>query len=76
MGRQPWMIYGLLRTTDGASTLPAATVGTSLFAYAGVYTILFFTLMVFAWHIIKKGPDFSLLVPGRRKPGGGAWPWK
>jgi cytochrome d ubiquinol oxidase subunit I len=76
MGRQPWVIYGLLRTTDGASTLPAATVGTSLFAYTAIYTILFTTLMVFSWHIIKKGPDLSRPVPGKVKLEGGAWPWK
>ncbi len=76
MGRQPWIIYGLLRTSDGASTLPPATVGTSLFAYGAVYTILFTTLMVFAWFIIKKGPDLTRPLPGKAKAGEGAWPWK
>jgi cytochrome d ubiquinol oxidase subunit I len=76
MGRQPWIIYGLLRTTDGASTLPPATVGTSLFVYGVVYTILFTTLMVFAWHIIKKGPDLSRPVPGQTQTVPGEWPWK
>ncbi len=76
MGRQPWLIYGLYRTTDGASTLPAATVGTSVFIYGAVYTILFTALMVFAWHIIKKGPDLNRPVPGKAAVGPGAWPWK
>jgi cytochrome d ubiquinol oxidase subunit I len=77
MGRQPWIIYNLLRTTDGASTLPATAVGSSLFAYAAVYTILFTTLIVFAWQIIKKGPDLTRLLPGQAKlEKGGAWPWK
>lgn len=76
MGRQPWIIYGLMRTTDGASTLPAATVGTTLFAYTVVYTILFIALSVIAWLIIKKGPDTSQPVPGKAKPGTGVWPWK
>jgi cytochrome d ubiquinol oxidase subunit I len=76
MGRQPWVIYGLLRTTDGASNLPAATVGASLFVYGAVYTILFLALMVFAWHIIKKGPDLTRPAPGKAKAGTGEWPWK
>ncbi|MFZ5447165.1 MAG: cytochrome ubiquinol oxidase subunit I [Thermodesulfobacteriota bacterium] len=75
VGRQPWIIYGLLRTTDGATPLPAATVGTSLFAYTAIYTILFTALMIFAWQIIKKGPDLTRPVPGKARLGTGAWPW-
>jgi cytochrome d ubiquinol oxidase subunit I len=76
MGRQPWIIYGLLRTTDGASPLPATAVGASLFVYGAVYTILFTALMVFAWKIIKQGPDLSRPVPGRTRLDTGVWPWK
>ena len=76
VGRQPWVIYGLLRTADGASRLPVATVGTSLFVYGAIYSILFTALMVFAWRLIKRGPDLSRPVPGRAASGGGAWPWQ
>jgi cytochrome d ubiquinol oxidase subunit I len=75
VGRQPWVIYGLLRTSDGASRLPVTAVGTTLFVYAGIYTILFAALIVFAWKIIKKGPDLTRPVPGKAARLGGAWPW-
>jgi len=41
VGRQPWVIYGLLRTRDAVSPIPAATVGTSLVLFVVVYTFVF-----------------------------------
>jgi cytochrome d ubiquinol oxidase subunit I len=71
------VIYGLLRTSQGASPLPPAAVGTSLFVYGVIYSILFTALMVFAWRILKKGPDLTRPAPqpGRAGKGQGAWPW-
>jgi cytochrome d ubiquinol oxidase subunit I len=66
VGRQPWVIYGILRTADGASPLPAATVGTSLAGYFVIYTLLFSALMVFAWRIIARGPDLTSPLPGQQ----------
>lgn len=77
VGRQPWVIYGLLRTSQGASPLPPAAVGASLFVYGVIYSILFTALMAFAWRILKRGPDLTRVVPqpGRAGPARGAWPW-
>jgi cytochrome d ubiquinol oxidase subunit I len=77
VGRQPWVIYGLLRTSAGASPLPAAAVGTSLFVYGVIYLILFAALMVFAGRILKRGPDLTRPAPqpGQAEPVTGAWPW-
>jgi cytochrome d ubiquinol oxidase subunit I len=57
MGRQPWVIHGLLRTGDAASRIPAGTVAASLAAFASVYTFLAVLFFVFAWRIIARGPD-------------------
>ncbi len=59
VGRQPWIIYGRLRTSEGASLLPAATVATSLIIYTIIYTILLVILLGFAWRIINQGPDLK-----------------
>jgi cytochrome d ubiquinol oxidase subunit I len=41
MGRQPWVVYGVLRTADGVSpTVPAGTVFTSLAVFTVLYGIL------------------------------------
>ena len=40
IGRQPWLVTGVLSTSEAATTLPAQTVGTSLLMYAVVYALL------------------------------------
>lgn len=63
VGRQPWVIYGLLRTSDAASTLPASVVAVSLVSFLVVYSILFLLFLVFAVRIVWKGPDLTLIPP-------------
>ena len=41
VGRQPYTVYGLLRTADSASPLAAPAVGSSLIAFIIVYFIVF-----------------------------------
>ncbi|MFZ2311705.1 MAG: cytochrome ubiquinol oxidase subunit I, partial [Methylobacter sp.] len=59
VGRQPWVIYGMLRTRDVASVLPASAVFASLISFVIVYTLLFIVFVVFAARIIRKGPDMA-----------------
>ncbi len=40
-GRQPWVAYGILRTADAASPVPAAAVATTLVLFVVVYSIVF-----------------------------------
>jgi len=60
VGRQPWVIYGIMRTEDGASALPAATVASSLIAYTVVYLLLLVAFVIFTRRILLHGPDMSL----------------
>jgi cytochrome d ubiquinol oxidase subunit I len=57
VGRQPWTVYGLLRTADSVSpSLTGADVALSLALYSLVYVIVFsagFALMV---RIVRAGP--------------------
>ena len=57
VGRQPWLIYGVLRTQDSASRLPAGTVAGSLLAFAAAYLVLFVLFVVFARQILRRGPE-------------------
>jgi len=57
VGRQPWIIYGVLRTQEAASPLPAYPVASSLLILAGVYAGLFVCFLLFAWFIIHRGPE-------------------
>ena len=57
VGRQPWVIHGLLRTGESASRIPAGTVAASLLAFAMVYAFLSVLFFIFARRIIAHGPD-------------------
>src|SRR5690606_11428910 len=66
VGRQPYTIFGLLRTADSASPLDAPAVASSLVAFVIVYFAVF---SVGAWYILRlmshapvpsePGPDES-----------------
>lgn len=70
VGRQPWVIYGWLRTQDGASILPPEAIWTSLGMYAAVYTLLPLVAGWFFWKILAKGPDTALEPPAPARKGG------
>jgi cytochrome bd ubiquinol oxidase subunit I len=58
IGRQPWIVYGLMRTSAGSS--PHVGAGTSLFTllgFLGMYSILSILFIVLVYQIIYKGPQ-------------------
>ncbi len=57
MGRQPWVIHGMLRTKESVSAVPAGTVAASLVAFALVYAFLAIIFFIFARRIMLRGPD-------------------
>ena len=59
VGRQPWVVYGIMRTKDGLShTVSADQVGLSLFIFVVVYTIVFGSGIYYTLKLINKGPVF------------------
>ena len=40
VGRQPWIVYGIMKTTDGVSPIALSQVATSLVAFVLVYALL------------------------------------
>jgi cytochrome d ubiquinol oxidase subunit I len=63
VGRQPWIVYGELRTVDSASHLPAGEVLFSLLGISSLYTVLFFATLFFGSRIVRKGPNLELPAP-------------
>jgi len=58
VGRQPWIVQGLLRTSDGVSpVVSAAEVWTTLGLFALVYAVLFVAWLRIFTGIIGKGPQ-------------------
>ncbi len=64
VGRQPWIVYGLLRTPDGLSAVVRAnTVLTSLILFTFIYFLLFWVFVYLLNHKIQHGPHPDDLVP-------------
>jgi len=60
LGRQPWLVYGLLRTSAGAS--PNVTGGNTLFTligFVGMYFLLGVLYLVLEGSLIRKGPQIQ-----------------
>ena len=57
VGRQPWIVYGLMRTSDAVSPIAASQVGITLAAFILVYSLLgavaFYLIAKFA----RQGPE-------------------
>ena len=56
-GRQPWVIYGILRTADAISPVPAGAMLSSLIAIACIYTLFISGFPFFTCRIIRRGPQ-------------------
>ena len=59
IGRQPWLVYGLMRTNEGFS--PTVSAGNALFTligFMGMYTVLSILFILLMWREIEHGPEF------------------
>jgi cytochrome d ubiquinol oxidase subunit I len=64
MGRQPWIVYGLMRTSEGLSAVVKAhTVLTSLILFTLLYMLLFGVFVYVLNDKIQHGPDAADLNP-------------
>ena len=58
VGRQPWLIYGLMRTADGPS--PSVSSGNGLFTllgFMGMYALLAILFLFLVYREIEHGPE-------------------
>lgn len=60
LGRQPWLVYNLLETTKGISSVVSS--GNTLFTllgFVGLYLLLGFLFLLLVGKIIRKGPELK-----------------
>jgi cytochrome d ubiquinol oxidase subunit I len=57
IGRQPWLVTGILRTADAVGEASGAALGASLTAYALTYAALLLSYMVVITHLAGKGSE-------------------
>ena len=67
VGRQPWLVYGLMRTAAGAS--PTVVAGETIFTllgFAGMYALIGVLSLFLALLLILKGPEEGMAPPTGR----------
>jgi cytochrome d ubiquinol oxidase subunit I len=74
VGRQPWLIYGLMRTRAGVSPrVSAGSAWFTLIGFFGMYTILSILFLFLVYREIDRGPDsVEAATGGSPNPGAGA----
>jgi len=63
VGRQPWLVYNLMRTTEGISPIPPANVIWSLSLFSIIFSLI---LIIYFYYILKTlrvGPDLDSPIP-------------
>lgn len=70
VGRQPFTVYGLLRTTESASPVDAAAVGASLTAFVIVYLFVFGAGFFYLIRLMRKSPTRYETPPDNHLPDG------
>ncbi|UGB45991.1 cytochrome ubiquinol oxidase subunit I [Frateuria edaphi] len=65
VGRQPWVVQGLMRTSQAASDVPASSVLASLITFVVVYLGIFGAGI---WYLFKLFRDGPLPAPQRERP--------
>jgi cytochrome d ubiquinol oxidase subunit I len=64
IGRQPFIVYNMIRTSQGLSpNLSGVTALSLLIAFGTVYITLLFLFIYFTAKIVRKGPNLSEMAP-------------
>ena len=69
VGRQPWLIYGIMRTAAGVS--PHVSAGNALFTligFMGMYTMLAILFLFLVGREIEEGPEHAAEAYARLRP--------
>ncbi len=67
-GRQPWVVYGLLRTADGAS--PYVSAGNTMFTligFMGMYALLMILFLFLLFREFEHGPHAEVVAGEPKK---------
>jgi cytochrome d ubiquinol oxidase subunit I len=64
VGRQPWTIYGVLRTADAVTPILTTSAAlTSLLVYCAVYALIGTFGVLFIYRLLRRGPNGPLALP-------------
>jgi cytochrome d ubiquinol oxidase subunit I len=57
IGRQPWLVQGLMRTSEGVSAHGAGQVGLTLALFVIVYCVVFGAGTIYTLRLMRRGPS-------------------
>ncbi len=57
VGRQPWIVYGLMKTSDAVSPIAVSQVATTLVAFIAVYSLLGAVAFYLVSKHARRGPE-------------------
>jgi cytochrome d ubiquinol oxidase subunit I len=69
VGRQPWAVYGRLRTADAVAPVAAGAVASSLALFILIYLVLLAAFFYYAGRIVLAGPHGEPEAPLTVRPG-------
>ena len=55
-GRQPWVIWGILRTADAVSPVPGGALLSTLIAFVVIYALFITAFLIYTFRMIRRGP--------------------
>lgn len=65
IGRQPWLVQGLLKTADAVSAVPPSNIAITLTVYLALYAALIIAYISTVFHLAKKAHAATpLTLPG------------
>jgi cytochrome d ubiquinol oxidase subunit I len=70
VGRQPWLVYNLMRTTEGVSPVPAGNVIWSLSLFLVIFIVVGTSYIYYVLKTLRTGPDTSSPIPPIQRPAG------
>jgi cytochrome bd ubiquinol oxidase subunit I len=64
VGRQPWTVYGVLRTADALTPfLTARVAAVSLVVFGAIYSFIFGFGILYIYRLLRTGPVDRLILP-------------
>jgi len=63
VGRQPYVVYGLMRTSDAVAPVAGGVVAASFAAFLIVYSVIFGAGIYYMLRLLRHGPDTAGAVP-------------
>lgn len=68
VGRQPWLVYNLLRTSEGTSPILPGNIIWSLSLFIIIFVTIGGSYFYYMMKALSKGPDLTSPIPAVQKP--------